>query len=329
MDQTTLMILTLAVLVALSIGGVGYAFVSGRDEAAAKRLSSVTGAAKSAKGKKDGEADSASNRRKQVQETLKQLEERQREEKKKLNLRMRLERAGLETTVQKFYITSVIVGLVVMVVTMLAGMPFIAAIMGGFAGGFGLPRWTLSYLTNRRQKTFSEEFANAVDVIVRGVKAGLPLNDCLKIIANESPEPVKSEFMEVVEAQKLGIPLEQALQRVYERIPLAEVNFFMIVLSIQQKTGGNLSEALGNLSKVLRDRKKMRGKIQAMSQEAKASAAIIGALPPGVMFLIYVTSPDYMEVLFTTTLGNAMIIGSAMWMSMGVLVMRKMINFDF
>ena len=122
MDQTTLMILTLAVLVALSIGGVGYAFVSGRDEAAAKRLSSVTGAAKSAKGKKDGEADSASNRRKQVQETLKQLEERQREEKKKLNLRMRLERAGLETTVQKFYITSVIVGLVVMVVTMLAGM---------------------------------------------------------------------------------------------------------------------------------------------------------------------------------------------------------------
>jgi tight adherence protein B len=123
--------------------------------------------------------------------------------------------------------------------------------------------------------------------------------------------------------------MEQGLMRMYERMPLAEVNFFMIVLNIQQKTGGNLSEALGNLSRVLRDRKKMRGKIKAMSQEAKASAAIIGSLPPGVMGLITLTSPGYMDLLFSTTLGNILIIGGACWMLCGVLVMRKMIDFKF
>ncbi|MBL4864335.1 MAG: type II secretion system F family protein, partial [Rhodobiaceae bacterium] len=119
------------------------------------------------------------------------------------------------------------------------------------------------------------------------------------------------------------------LQRVYERMPLPEVSFFMIVLAIQQKTGGNLSEALGNLAKVLRERKKMRAKIQAMSQEAKASAGIIGSLPPGVMLLIYLTTPEYMNLLFVTTTGNMIIAGGVMWMGLGILVMKKMINFNF
>ena len=133
----------------------------------------------------------------------------------------------------------------------------------------------------------------------------------------------------LVEAQRVGVTLEQGLEKIYERMPLPEVNFFMIVLAIQQKTGGNLSEALGNLSKVLRERKKMRGKIQAMSQEAKASAGIIGSLPPAVMLLIYFSSPGYMTVLFTTTAGNIIIVGSLMWMTIGVLIMKKMIDFKF
>ena len=166
-------------------------------------------------------------------------------------------------------------------------------------------------------------------MIVRGVKAGLPLADCLKIISNEAQEPVKTEFRSIVETQTIGMPVGEACLKLYESVPLAEANFFGIVVSIQQKSGGNLSEALGNLSRVLRDRKRMQAKIRAMSMEAKASAAIIGSLPPVVMVLVYITSPNYIELLWTTPVGRIMLAACAMWMMMGVFVMKKMINFDF
>ena len=134
---------------------------------------------------------------------------------------------------------------------------------------------------------------------MRGIKAGLPLLDCLKMIANEAPEPVRGEFRAIVETQTVGLPLGDACAKLFERMPLPEANFFGIVISIQQKAGGNLSEALGNLSRVLRDRKKMKAKIKAMSMEAKASAMIIAALPITVMLLVYITSPTYIELLWT------------------------------
>ena len=164
---------------------------------------------------------------------------------------------------------------------------------------------------------------------MRGVKAGLPLGDCLRIIANESQEPVKSEFKTIVEAQTVGISMGDACAKLFERMPVPEANFFGIVVSIQQRAGGNLSEALGNLSRVLRDRKKMKAKIQAMSMEAKASAVIIAALPFAVMILVYISSPNYIELLWTHPTGRMMMAACAVWMSMGVLVMKKMINFDF
>jgi tight adherence protein B len=168
-----------------------------------------------------------------------------------------------------------------------------------------------------------------VDVIVRGIKAGLPLLDCLKMIAGEAPEPVRTEFKAIVETQTIGLPLGEACEKLYERVPLPEANFFGIVISIQQKAGGNLSEALGNLSRVLRERKKMKAKIKAMSMEAKASAMIIAALPVAVMILVYLTSPKYIELLWTEPLGRLMLACCVVWMSMGVMVMKKMINFDF
>jgi tight adherence protein B len=140
---------------------------------------------------------------------------------------------------------------------------------------------------------------------------------------------VRSEFKTVVESQTVGIPLGDACAKLYERMPLPEANFFGIVVSIQQRAGGNLSEALGNLSRVLRDRKKMKAKIQAMSMEAKASAMIIAALPICVMLLVWLTSPSYIELLWTEPLGRVMLACSGGWMMCGVLVMRKMINFDF
>ncbi|MEC9368534.1 MAG: type II secretion system F family protein, partial [Pseudomonadota bacterium] len=197
------------------------------------------------------------------------------------------------------------------------------------AGGIGLPRWLLAFLTKRRQGKFMIEFANALDVIVRGVKSGLPLSDCLAIIAAETPEPVRGEFEDLVEQQRVGLPLSRAFERMYERMPLQEVNFFAIVIAIQQQTGGNLAETLGNLSTVLRDRQRLYAKVQAFSAEAKASAVIIGALPPAVMMLIFMTNPDYITLLWTTPLGKFMLGISAFWMTCGALVMRKMINFDY
>ena len=201
--------------------------------------------------------------------------------------------------------------------------------MLALAGAFGLPRWLLSYLKKRREGKFLDAFPDAVDIIVRGVKAGLPLLDCLKMITIEAPEPVKSEFRAIVETQAIGMPLGEACAKLYEQMPVPEANFFGIVVSIQQRSGGNLAEALGNLSRVLRDRKKMKAKIQAMSQEAKASAGIIGALPLAVMTLVYITSPNYISLLWTEPLGRVMLAASVVWMSMGVMVMKKMINFDF
>src|SRR4029079_4322479 len=149
------------------------------------------------------------------------------------------------------------------------------------------------------------------------------------VIVGDAQEPVKTEFRAIVESQAVGLPLGEACLKLYERMPVPEANFFGIVISIQQKAGGNLSEALSNLSRVLRDRKKMKAKIQAMSMEEKASASIIGALPLAVMMLVWITSPQYISLLWTEPLGRLMLAGSAVWMSCGVFVMKKMINFDF
>jgi tight adherence protein B len=266
-------------------------------------------------------------RREQVEDSLKDLEIKNNKSKKP-PLQTRIHQAGLTLTKQKFLIASGGLGFFVFLLVLMMG-GLLPALALGFAAAFGLPLWSLSFLKTRRENKFLNAFPDSVDVIVRGIKAGLPLLDSIKIIANEAPEPAKSEFKAIVETQTIGIPLGEACAKLYERMPLPEANFFGIVISIQQKAGGNLSEALGNLSRVLRDRKKMKAKIQAMSMEAKASAMIIGALPICVGLLVWLTSPDYIELLWTTELGRVMIACCLVWMSMGVFVMKKMINFDF
>jgi tight adherence protein B len=187
----------------------------------------------------------------------------------------------------------------------------------------------LSKLIKRRQRKFQSSLANAIDIIVRGVKSGLPLNECLQIIARESPQPIAGEFRYVIEQMRVGVPLGEALDRLMERMPLSEVKFLAIVIGIQQQAGGNLSEALGNLSGVLRDRLRMELKVKALSAEAKSSAAVLGSLPPGVMFMTYLSSPDYIMPLFSTTAGNLFLLIGGFWMLCGILVMKKMINFKF
>jgi len=324
--------IAVAVMAMLCAGGIAWVFVypylSG-EKRVEKRVSTVRNAPNrtQALNRMKAEQD-ASKRRKQLQDTLKDLESKQKR-RKSPPLRVRIEQAGLDWSVRGYIIASVALGLLFVLAGLVGGQSPLVLLALAFAGGLGLPYWLLSFLRKRRMKKFLEEFANAVDVVVRGVKAGLPLNDCIRVVASEVQEPVRTEFRKVVETQALGLSLSDCVERMYDRMPLAEVNFFAIVVSIQQKAGGNLSEALSNLSRVLRDRKRMQGKVQAMSQEAKASAAIIGALPVVVMVIVFLTSPDYIALLWTERVGHIMLAGSAFWMLMGVLVMRKMINFDF
>jgi tight adherence protein B len=301
-----------------------YPYLSGEKDIEKRMLSVAKPGLASAK--VNGRA--VKTRREQVEASLKELEERRRKSSSP-PLSVRLVQAGLTWSKQQFYITSAVFGAIVFAGGMLLDAGLIPAALLAFAAGFGLPRWALSYLKNRREAKFLNLFPDAIDVVVRGIKAGLPLNDSLRALATDAPEPILTEFRHIIETQAIGVPLGEACGKLFERMPLPEANFFAIVISIQQKSGGNLSEALGNLSTVLRDRKKMKGKINAMSTEAKASAAIIGALPIAVMGIVYVTSPDYITLLWTERLGQLMLAGSAVWMLMGILVMRKMINFDF
>jgi tight adherence protein B len=321
-------LLALGFLAATAIGGVAWVFIypaiSGEKKAESRRAS----VAKPEPVAKRQNEKTQRSRREQVEGSLKELEAR-REKQSKIPLSVRLSQAGLNWSTQKFFIFSGILGVVFFAGAWLAGGGPLGAAGLGFAGGLGLPRWLLGFLKKRREKAFLKALPDAVDVIVRGIKAGLPLFESLKVVAADSSEPLRTEFLTIIETQTIGMPLGEACARLYERMPLPEANFFGIVVAIQQKSGGNLSEALGNLSKVLRDRKKMAEKIQAMSMEAKASAGIIGSLPPIVMFLVYLSTPQYISLLWTDNTGQLMLVGCVAWMSIGIMVMKKMINFDF
>ena len=314
-------------MVATAIGGVAYVFIypllSG-ERKVEQRRANVARAEPAARVARTQQR----SRREQVEETLKEIDVKANKP-KRLPLPMKIAQAGLSWSKNQFLMISAGLGLVGFLAVFAMAGSLLPALGVGFAAAFGVPRWLLSFLKKRREKKFLNHFPDGVDVIVRGIKSGLPLLDSLKIIALDAQEPIKSEFKAIVETQTIGMPIGEACTKLYERMPLPEANFFGIVISIQQKAGGNLSEALGNLSRVLRDRKKMKAKIQAMSMEAKASASIIGALPLCVGTLVWLTSPDYIELLWTAELGRFMMMGCAVWMSIGIFVMKKMINFDF
>jgi tight adherence protein B len=317
----------LPLFVAAGIVMLGLALASSGNEAADKRLAEVAKTKESALKRKAVDPEEA--RRKKRLDGIKELEAREKQLRKaRLSLSARLEQAGLAITPSTFYAISVGLGALAGLVCLMTGQTIYVTAGAAFAMGFGLPRWVLGFLVGMRQKKFTSEFANSIEVIVRGVKSGLPLNECLKIIGREAPDPLGGEFRRLVDQTAMGVPFDQALAKMYERVPLPEVSFFSIVLAIQQKAGGNLSEALQNLANVLRSRKMMREKIKALSSEAKASAMIIGALPIIVMIIVSITSPTYMLLLFTDATGHMMLGIGACMMGAGILVMRNMINFE-
>jgi tight adherence protein B len=330
MADAELMQLGLGALVAISAAAIIYFVISmfTAGDAAEQRLKGVAGD-RSPRSQARSQADLSSNRRKQVADTLKELEQRQKA-KESVTLRLRLERAGLDVTPKAFWGASAVSGVVLGALVFVSMSGSLLVILAAvFVGVFGVPRLVLAQMTKRRQTKFIDEFANCIDIIVRGVKSGLPLNECLGIIAREAPSPIREEFHELVEQQRVGVPLAEGFERMMSRMPLPEVKFFAIVISIQQQAGGNLSEALGNLSGVLRDRKRLQAKVKALSAEAKASAAVLGALPFIVMLMVYISSPQYITILWTAKMGQFLLLLAGFWMTMGLLVMRKMINFKY
>lgn len=321
MDMQQLLVAGLAFI---AVGGLGVAFLepilTGANRAE-KRQANLSESRSRRKAIED-----TGMRRKQIADSLKELE--QRKQAKKLTLEQRCQQAGVNWTRKTFILVSIGCGLGLAFVLFLITRQPLLALGGLIAGGMGLPNWLLKRMALKRQKKFMEEFPNAIEAIVRGIKSGLPINDCFRLIATETREPLKGEFRTVVEAQTMGISIADACEKIYDRIPLSEVNFFAIVIQIQSKSGGNLGEILMNLSKVIRDRKKLRDKVDAMSMEAKSSAMIIGALPFLVGGLVYMGSPDYISLLWTTKAGQIGLGACFAFMGVGILTMRKMINFD-
>ena len=322
--------LIIAILAFVAVGAIGWALGGSHGgDRAAKRAKELSGVGK--RPRRDSAAEVANQKRKAVNaEALKDLGERQKRSRKSmLSIKGQIAQAGLGFSDTAFWIGSSVFGVVAGLMALLMHTPPLVALFIFVAAFLGLPRWALKFLIGMRQKKFASQMADGIDIIVRGVKSGLPLNQCLRIISTEAQDPLRSEFQNLVDGQQMGLPLEQNLLKMYERMPLPEVNFFSIVLVIQQKTGGNLSEALGNLSLVLRSRKLLKAKINALSSEAKASAGIIGSLPFIVAILVYFVRPDYILMLFTDKTGNLILLGSGVMMGMGIMVMRNMINFKF
>jgi len=320
------MIIAVFFLFALALGGVAFAFTGG-DEKTQKRVAAVAKPGGQARGRGAPQQDAA-QKRKNVAVLLKDVEKNRAAKKERPTMRRRLEQAGFpKANPRMFWIICGGCAAITAAIAFFTHQNPLVIAASMFVVGLGLPRWVLGFLTNRRKKKFTAHFATGIDVIVRSVKSGLPTNEALRIVAREVPNPVGTEFNNLVESLKVGVTLEQAMKRMMESMPTPEVGFFTIVMTIQSKSGGNLSEALGNLAAVLRDRKRLQGKIKAMSSEAKASAMIIGSLPPGVMGIVYLTTPSYISKLFTERSGNLMLAGCVIWMTMGIMVMRKMINF--
>ncbi|GGZ20679.1 type II secretion system F family protein [Asticcacaulis endophyticus] len=321
---TTILIAVLSFIVLASLGYVLTSDGNG-SQVAVKRAQAIASADPSRAKRQKSQNRTPEERRKQI---MLQLKESERQERKaRLTLTARMTHAGITPNLTRFWIISGILGVVFAIGVFLLKPNALVALGAGFAAGYGLPRWVLGFMAGGRQKKFTRDFPDALDILTRGIKSGLPIHDSIKVIAREGAAPLGPEFQRLVDNIGGGRTIIEALDIMYDRIPTAELKFFTIVLAIQQKTGGNLAEALNNLSTVLRARKMMREKVKALSSEAIASASIIGSLPPGVAIMIFLSRPDYIRVMFTDPRGQMMLAAGLVWMLLGILSMRKMINF--
>jgi tight adherence protein B len=243
-------------------------------------------------------------------------------------LRKRLEMTGKDISLAKYL--AICIGLLVFVTTafVFRGAPFILSLLLGIFFGIGGPHFIIGKMIKRRVNKFNSNFPDAIELMVRGLRSGLPITETLGIVAGEIPGPVGVEFRIVADKMKIGRTMESALQDTADRLGTPEFQFFVITLAIQRETGGNLAETLSNLADVLRKRAQMKLKIRAMSSESKASAYIVGSLPFVVFTLVYMINPHYMGGFFTDQRLIVAGIGGMIWMSIGAMIMAKMVNFE-
>lgn len=321
--------LILALLAAVAVGAAGFALVPALmgGNRANKRVKALQGDIQANRRNADA-TRTRDTRRKEIQQTLRAQTVALEKRKKRIPLQDRLYQAGMKLKKGAFIRNAAIFGVLVFVLCFVLQLELIYCLIFSVAAGYLLPLMYVGHRRKKYQNAFLDELPNAVEAIVRGVKSGLPLNDSMRLVAKEAKEPIKSDFQRVLDQQSIGKTIQEAVTTLYDRVPLPEVNFFIVVITVQAQAGGNLSEALGNLSRVLRNRKKMKAKVKAMSSEAKASAGIIGSLPIIVAFLVSLTTPSYLLPLIQTPIGNLMLGIAAILMFLGGFIMNRMIQFD-
>ncbi len=243
-------------------------------------------------------------------------------------MRKRLDQTGKDIALGKYAMASIGLGTFVAALLMLKGLPLVLAFFVGLFAGVAIPHFVIGYLIKRRINQFNSNFPDAIELMVRGLRSGLPVTETLGIVASEITGPVGVEFRAVADKMKIGRTMEAALQETSDRLGTAEFQFFVITLAIQRETGGNLAETLSNLADVLRKRGQMKLKIRAMSSESKASAYIVGSLPFVVFSLVYMVNPGYMSDFFVDQRLMVAGLGGLCWMSIGVFIMAKMVNFE-
>ena len=243
-------------------------------------------------------------------------------------LSMRLHRTGKDWTLAQYAYVSAGIGLALAVLVFLKTGNAMLALGLGIAAGAGIPHWFVNFFIKKRKGKFTTKFPDAIELLVRGLRSGLPVTETLGVVASEVPGPVGEEFKLVTERIKIGKTMEEALQETADRLNTPEFSFFCITLAIQRETGGNLAETLSNLADVLRKRAQMKLKIRAMSSESKASAYIVGSLPFIVFGMIYWINPQYLGGFFTDDRLIMIGLGGAVWMSMGAFIMAKMVSFE-
>jgi tight adherence protein B len=244
-------------------------------------------------------------------------------------LRTRLQATGHNINIGQYVLANLLVMAIAASVThFLLGIGWAPSIVSGLAIGVALPHMVVGFLGSRRSKKFIHFFPEAIDLIVRGLKSGLPTQEGIKVVAAEMGDPIGTEFREISDSLKLGKSLDDSLWDTAKRLDIAEFKFFVISLSVQRETGGNLAETLENLGNILRARRQMKIKVKAMSSEAKASAIIIGSLPFIMFAIIFLMNPNYASQLFTDSRGVMMVIAGLTSMGLGIAVMAKMIRFE-
>ena len=243
-------------------------------------------------------------------------------------LAVRLQRTGKGWTVSQYIYASLGLALTVTAIIYLRSGAALLSLGIGVLAGAGIPHFVVNHSMNRRLAKFNAKFPDGIELLVRGLRSGLPVAETLSVVAQEIPGPVGDEFRAAVERMRIGRSMEESLQVTADKLGTPEFQFFVITLAIQRETGGNLAETLSNLADVLRKRAQMKLKIRAMSSESKASAYIVGSLPFIVFTLVYLMNPDYMGKFFTDQRLIVAGLGGLIWMSNGGFIMAKMVNFE-